>query len=59
MMKNKDSFLNHLLLSIAAIMMTLVCMTVVSNFGLVSIPSLISFVLTAISYYLGFYLWKN
>lgn len=59
MMKNKDSFLNNVLLATAGIMVSLSLLTVIKNFGLMSVPTGISFILTAITFFMIQMFWKK
>ena len=59
MTKNKDEFINHLLSTIAGILITLVCGTIVANFGWTSTISFISYFLTVCIYTVIYLLWKD
>lgn len=59
MMKNKETFINHLLLIIGGVMMTIVYGTIVANFGASAMISIIMYCLTVCVYTVIYLLWKN
>ena len=59
MMKNKETFINHLLSIIGGVMMTIVCGTIVANFGTSAMISIIMYCLTVCVYTVIYLLWKN
>ncbi len=59
MTKNKDTFINHLLLVIAGFLMTAVCATIVANFGWIAPISFIMYCLLMIVYAVIYLLWKD
>lgn len=59
MMKNKDTFINHLLSIIGGVLMTIVCGTIVANFGGSAMISIIMYCLTVCVYTVIYLLWKD
>lgn len=59
MTKNKETFINHLLLVIAGFLMTIVCGTIVANFGWSAPISFIMYILLATVYSVIYLLWKD
>jgi hypothetical protein len=55
----QESFFNHVLLIVAGCLMTLLCATIVANFGFLAAISIISYLLTLIVYFVIYLLWKE